>query len=76
MYPERIAIFKKLLLKKMLQLKQILGQKEITKSITNYELGITDYELAITDYELRIKQIFHLPLPNDGWPFRQVLHCG
>jgi hypothetical protein len=69
MYPERITIFKKLLFKKIQQLKQILGQKR------NYELSITDYELGITDYELGIKQIFRRPLPNAGWPFRRVLHC-
>jgi hypothetical protein len=55
MYPERIAIFEKLLLRKIWQLKQILGQKiNYELSITDYELSITDYELGITDYELRV----------------------
>jgi hypothetical protein len=55
MYPERIAIFEKLLLRKIWQLKQILGQKiNYELSITDYELSITDYELGITDYGLRV----------------------
>ena len=62
MYPERIAIFKKLLLKKMRQLKQILGKKEITNCqlrITNWELSITNYELSITNYELSKPAVDH-----------------
>jgi len=51
MYPERIAIFEKLLFKKIQQSKQIIGQGGV---ITNYQLSITNYGLSITDYELRI----------------------
>jgi hypothetical protein len=70
----------------MRQLKQILGQKEITNyqlritnwelTITNWELRIINYGLRIINYGLRIKQIFHLPLPDGDWPFRRVLRCG
>ncbi len=81
MYPKRIAIFKKLLFKKMRQLKQILGKKEITNyqlrivnyelSITNCQLRIVNYELSITNYQLRIVN-YELSITNCELRIKQI----